>query len=78
MAEGNQPRNTRHLFAVSRFDGFQTGGDPIDYFTLTRGYWDEAEALAKAESLNASAPAGTRYFVRLVRVADEVDTANSS
>jgi hypothetical protein len=78
MAEGKPPGNARHLFAVSRFDGFQTGGDPIDCFTLTRGYWDEAEALAKAESLNASAPAGTRYFVRLVRVADEIDTAHPS
>jgi hypothetical protein len=46
MADAKQPRNARHLFAVARCDGFQTGGD--------------------------------RYFVRLVRVADEVDSTRRS
>lgn len=50
----------------------------MEAFTLTRGYCSEAEARAQAERLNRSAPEDTRYFVRLVRVADEADIANPS
>jgi len=71
-----QPRNAWHLFAVARFDGLHEGGDPIDSFTLTRGYWDEADAQKQAERLNCFAPEDTRYFVLLARVSDENSSSN--
>ncbi len=66
-----QPRDARHLYAICRFDGFREGSDPLEAFVLTRGYWDEATAQARAGELNAAvADSGERYFVLPVRVRD--------
>ena len=66
----NPPRGATHLYAVARFDGLHKGGDPIESFVLTRGYWDEADAQTQAEKLNRSAQGDQRYFVLPVRVSD--------
>ena len=64
------PRSGRHLYAVAQYDGASAGiGEPVSAFALTRGYWDEGEAQAQAEELNASTPmAESRYFVLPVLV----------
>jgi quercetin dioxygenase-like cupin family protein len=72
-ASGRLPHprgETRHLFAVARFDGAREGGDPFTGFALTSGYWDEAEAHAKAETLNGSSADGVQYAVLVARVRD--------
>jgi hypothetical protein len=73
-----QPHRGRHLYAVARYDGFQSGGDPISRFVLTRGYWNEANAQAQAERLNGSTPDDTQYFVLPVRVSDDAEIADPS
>jgi len=48
--------------------------DPTESFVLTRGYWDEADALSRAEKLNHSVKdTETRYFVLVVRVSNAPD-----
>ena len=70
-----QPRDARHLYAICRFDGFREGSDPLDSFVLTRGYWDESTAQARASELNAAvADSGERYFVLPVRVRDDEES----
>lgn len=63
------PRGHEHVFAICRYDG--PADDVTQAFMLTRGYWSEDEAMAKASELNASTVGGSPvYFVRPVRIAD--------
>jgi hypothetical protein len=64
------PAGADHLYVVARFDGLDESGDPVESFSLTRGYWAESDAVEQADRLNRAAPEGSRYFVLVARVAD--------
>jgi hypothetical protein len=68
----NPPRVGRHLYAVARYNGPSISDDPTDAFTLTRGFWTEAEAREQIRRLTESAQdqSDVRYFVLPVRVED--------
>lgn len=72
------PADADHLYVVARFDGPYEGGDPVESFSLTRGYWAESDAREQPDRLNTAAPEGSRYFVLVARVADPPRFASPS
>lgn len=64
-----QPHGATHLYVVVRFDGDSVSGDPLDAIALTRGYWKEGDARAKAAALaESTTDSRVRYSVLPVRV----------
>ena len=56
-----------HVWAVVRFDSFQT--EPENQFTIKEVVWSAELARAEAERLNRlNAGKGSRYFVQLTRL----------